>query len=575
MGTHYNLSQESQGAYVERRFSDLLNIRQSYDSVWKDLADHFLPTRYRNVGSSPDAWRTMPLLNDKLVDATGILAMRTLASGLQGGITSPARPWFKLGLSNEDLAKYAPVKDWLDVVGKRMANIFNNSNFYNAVHTLYNELGTFGTAFMLEIADFDHGFRFLTFCSGEYCLDCNASQKVDVVFRRVRMSTRQLIERFGVDKLPAYVLNGRSVSGHVGRDQSYNVIHAIYPRKDYKLGKASPIHMPFASVYILEAQSIGQKSSYSDGHVLSVSGFEEFPGFGVRWDVTGNDVYGRSPAMDVLPDCRMLQQMGTSLLKAIHKSVEPPTSVAASLKSEGLDLTPGGVNYVEAQPGQAPQAATPILQIRPEIEAARGAIGDVQSQIQRGLYNDLFRLLLNSDRRQITAKEVAVREEEKLILLGPALERLNSELFDPLIKRTFNLMLRHDLVPPVPQELLQSEESGELKVDFISLLAQAQKLVSTGAVDRCMAFIGSAAQMKPEALDAINIDVAIDEYADYLGVSAGLLNSQEERDLIREQRAQAEMQAEQQAMQQAQMQQTVQNIGGATDSILKLAQIPL
>ncbi len=560
--------------WLEQRFHSLLESRQSYEPAWQDLADHFLPTRFRNTAKNPDSWRKMPLLNDKLVDATGILAMRTLAAGLQGGMTSPARPWFQLSLEDSELANHAPVKEWLADVTKRMAKIFNGSNFYNAVHTLYGELGTFGTAFMLELADFEHGFRFVPFCAGEYCLDTNESQRVDVVFRRFRMTTRQLVARFGQENLPPHMLRqGRH------RPESYTVVHAIYPRKDRLLKNVSAKHMPFASVYWLEGQGGGAASRGAQhggmrmkrGHVLSESGFMEFPGFGVRWDVAGNDVYGRSPAMDVLPDCRMLQQMGITMLKAIHKSVDPPTAVSASLKSVGLDLTPGGVNYVEVAPGQSPQAARPILEIRPDIQAGRVAMQDVQKQIQQGLYNDLFRLLLDGKSSRITAKEVAAREEEKLILLGPALERLHCELFIPLIERTFQLMLRHNMVPTMPPAFC----GQKVKVEFVSLLAQAQKMVSTSSVDRLFTFVQKVAPTNPEALDMLDTDKAVEEYAEYLGVAPAILRSKEEREAVRQERKDATQAVNMQKVQAEQQKSNMENLQGIAKIVQDLSKVSL
>ncbi len=522
--------------WLSHRFSRLLEVRQSYEPAWQDLADHFLPTRYKDVGKNPDAWRKMPILNDKLVDSTGILAMRTLASGLQGGMTSPARPWFQLSLTDQELSQNKNVKEWLDQVTKLMRKLFNGSNFYNAVHTLYGELGTFGTGFILELADFENGFRFIPFCAGEYCLDTNDKQRVDVVFRRFQMTARQLIMRFGIENLPSYVSHNKAKV-----DDAYLVVHAIFPRNTKHLDQSIAQHMPFASVYWLEGLSGASRDNAKPLHILSESGFSEFPGFGVRWDVIGNDVYGRSPAMDVLPDCRMLQQMGITTLKAIHKSVDPPTAVSASLKSVGLDLTPGGINYVEAAPGQSPQAATPIMEIRPDIQAARTAIQDVQKQIQQGLYNDLFRLLLNSESSKTTAKEVAVREEEKLILIGPVLDRLHNEFFIPLINRTAKLMWRQGMLPPMPQELA----GQDVKVEFVSLLAQAQKMVATSAVDKLMDFVKTTSTIKDNIVDAINVDRAVDEYADYLGVSPSILRSQTEREEIRQSREQAQAASEQ------------------------------
>ncbi|MDO5483511.1 MAG: portal protein, partial [Desulfovibrionaceae bacterium] len=263
-------------------------------------------------------------------------------------------------------------------------------------------------------------------------------------------------------------------------DQRHTVVQAVFPEESPGRQHCAGA-MPFASIHWLE----GQEGS---AHCLRRGGFTAFPGFGPRWDVTGSEVYGRSPAMDALPDCRMLQQMGLTTLKALHKAVDPPMSVAASLKAVGLDLTPGGINYVDCLPGQNPQAATPLIQIRPDLASARKAMESVQEQIRAGLYNDLFRLILEG-RSRVTASEIAAREEEKLILIGPVLERLHDELFNPLIDRTFELMRSLDMLPPCPPELT----GRHLRVEFVSLLAQAQKLVGVSAAEQYMGLTLKAA----------------------------------------------------------------------------------
>ncbi len=494
--------------------NNLINSRKPWENAWQDLADHFLPLRYRNE-QNPNT--NLKILNDKIVDSTGILAMRTLAAGLQGGMTSPARPWFSLTIEDSDLAKFKAVQSYMEEVGKRMRSIFNRSNFYNVVHNLYAELGTFGTGFMLETADFENGFRFMPLCAGSYALDINDKQRVDVLFRKMHFSPRQLIMMFGKENLPSYITNSKN------SNEQYPVIQAIYPRTERDINKNTPQNKAFASVYWLDSANYGKPK------ILKESGFDDFPGFGVRWDCNANDIYGKSPAMDVLPDCRMLQQMSISTLKAMHKAVDPPLSVSASLKSVGLDLTPGAINYVENMPGQSPQAAQPILQTNPQVQNVRQAMLDVQKQIQNGLYNDLFRMLMQNGRSNVTATEIAAKEEEKLILIGPVLERLHDELFIPLIDRTYNLMAKLNMLPLPPKEL----QGREIKIEFVSLLAQAQKMVSTSAIDKLLSFTVQSAQAFPQVLDAIDIDNTIDNYARYLGTDANILRTQQERDEIR------------------------------------------
>ena len=535
-------------ARLARRHRELLRRRAPWEGAWKSLAEHFLPTRFRLDTERERAGEERgPMLNSRLVDATGILAMRVLAAGLQGGLTSPARPWFRLSLDDAELAKSRQGQEWLDECASRMRVVFHRSNFYNVMHTLYAELGTFGTAFAFELADPRWGFSFVPLCAGEYALDVNERRRVDTVFRRVFMSLRQMAAAFGPEALPEDMRAALSRTP----DARFAVAQAVFPRAERRPGRVDAASMAFASLHWLEGRE--------GAHPLRVSGFRAFPGFGPRWDAAGNDVYGRSPAMDALPDCRMLQQMGITTLKAIHKAVDPPMSVAAGLRSVGLDLTPGAINYVDSVPGQSPQAATPLFQVRPDLATARKAMESVQNQIRQGLYNDLFKLVLEG-RSQVTASEIAAREEEKLVLIGPVLERLHDELFLPLIDRTFELMRELDMLPPTPPELA----GRRLKVEFVSLLAQAQKLVGMGAADRFLDMARRAAGAWPEALDCLNVDRLLDSYADSLGLPVSLTRPQEERDALRQERARSAGQGE-----------ALKLAGEATGMVERLAQSQL
>ena len=190
------------------------------------------------------------------------------------------------------------------------------------------------------------------------------------------------------------------------------------------------------------------------------------------------------------------------------------------------------------------------MQIRPDIQGAMAAVGQIQNKVREGLFNDLFRMLLNSDRRQITAREIAAREEEKMLLIGPVLERLHDELLTPLISRTFSLMAGAGFLPPPPEDVA----GADMKVEFVSVLAQAQKLVGTGAIEQFAGFVGQGAQIYPEMLDVVDSDKLADTYADYLGVPAEIIRGQDERDRIREARAEAQQQQEQMMAAQMAMQ---------------------
>lgn len=544
-----------------QRHNELLKERRSWEHDWKTLARYFLPRKCRFIEQGERS--NEGGLRSGSLDSTGIYAMRDLAAGLQGGMTSPARPWFRLALEDKSLEKSRAVHLWLDKVEETMRSVFRRSNFYTAVHQLYGELGTFGTGFIFALADKGRGIRFQPLTVGEYCLDTNEYNLVDTCFRSIDMTLRQMVRRFGLENLPDQLKN---MWGHqTNWSERFRVVHAVYPRNDRDPDKLDDKNMAFASVYYMDGSgsggSRGAAGNATYPHLLSEGGYTSFPGFGPRWDVTAGDVYGRSAGMDAVPDCVLLNSMTASMLKALHKEVDPPMVAPSSLKQ--VNLLPGGSNFVDINGGSG-QQVYPAMQLRHNIQGTAAAIAQIQQQVREGLFNNLFRMLLNSDRRQITAREVATLEEEKLILVGPVLERLHDELLTPLINRTFDLMVEEGMVPPWPEEL----NGQQIKVEFVSILAVAQKMVSTGAVEQYVGFVGQVGQMDPAILDVVNTDKMADVYADYLGVPAEIIRSQEERDKMREERAKAQ----EAAMQQ---QQQMQALALSVQSAKELGQTPV
>ena len=297
--------------------------------------------------------------------------------------------------------------------------------------------------------------------------------------------------------------------------------------------------------------------------ILEDSGYYEFPVLCPRWNTTASDVYGGSPAMDALGDCLSLQSLAKDGLLALEKEVKPPLLALQAAGLTKVNLAPGAVNWVSSLGlGQGPPVVSPLLQVRANLAALEQYKAQIKQQIREMLFNDLFLMLANSN-RQMTATEVAERNAEKMLLLGPVLDRLRSELFQPLIERVFGIMWRRGDVPPPPPEIVETGEG--LQIEFISILAQAQKAAGLAAVTNTVGFVGQMAQMAPEALDKLNIDEAEEQVAEMNGVPPNLLRSDEE---VAQIRAQRQQQMEQQ-MQMAQMSQMAglarQGAGAAKD----------
>jgi hypothetical protein len=255
---------------------------------------------------------------------------------MMSGMTSPARPWFRLGLPDKDLMEYAPVRDWLFQVGELMRRIFASSNTYNSLHQCYEELGAFGTWADFVQPDFENVIHHYPMTVGEYALSTNDKGLVDTVCRQMQMTVGQMIKQFGKANCSTAVVN---LFDRGSLDSWVPILHMVQPRSDRDPGKRDAKNMPFASCYF-EPASDGER-------YLSEGGYKRFPALCPRWVVTGNDIYGRSPGMDCLGDVKQLQHEQLRKGQAIDYQVNPPLQIPVQYKDQARNRLPGGSMYVD------------------------------------------------------------------------------------------------------------------------------------------------------------------------------------------------------------------------------------
>lgn len=539
--------------------STLEQERASFMSHWRDISDFILPRRAQFSVTDTNRGEKK---NQKIIDSTATLAARTLRSGMMGGVTSPARPWFRLSTSDPGLAEYGPVKDWLHVVTQRMATIFLRSNLYNALPVVYGDMGIFGTSALLIEEDFDNVVRCYPFPIGSYMLANNDRLKVDVFFREFRLTVRQVIQRFG-KKTESGGMDWSNISAHVkglyerGTLEAWvDICHVIQPDMEYDPRRLSS--KKYESVYYEKGTSGNNQMAAEQEKFLRRAGYDYFPVLAPRWETTGEDVYGTEcPGMVALGDVKQLQHGERRGMQAIDKMVNPPMKAPTALKTQKTSLLPGDVTYVDER-GDA-GGFKPIFEVNFRLAEHEAKQDQKRALIRRAFYEDLFLMLAQTNRREITAEEVRARQEEKVLALGPVLEQLNQDLLDPTIDITFDIMARQGQIPPPPEEL----QGLDLKIEYISIMHQAQKLAGLAGIDRLVGFVGQVAQVVPEVVDKIDADQLVDEYGDITGAPPRVIRPDDMVAEIRAQRAQA-MQAQQQAMALAEGAKAARDLSGAS-----------
>lgn len=511
------------------RNTALQTERSSWITQYMEASRFILPRAGRFTDSDVNRGTKK---NQAIYDSSATFGLRTLAAGMMSGMTSPARPWFRLALADKELMEFGPVKQWLHDVAELMRAVFASSNTYNALHSCYEELGTFGTWANFVLPDFHNVLRHVPFTAGEYALGADNHGVVNTIAREVQMTVAQLVQQFGKENCSTVV---KTLYDRGTLDAWVRVLHIVEPREHVNTLMRDNKNMPFASIYMEQGSN--------EGHFLSESGFKRFPALCPRWVVTANDTYGRSPGMDALPDIKQLQHQQLRKAQAIDLQVNPPLQVPTSMKDHQNFRLPGGVSFYDGVgPGSGVRSA---YEVNLRLDYLLADIQDVRERINRCFYTDLFLMMADDGRSGVTATEVAAKNEEKLIQLGPVLERLQNELLKPLIDITFDRLVeaRVPLVMNPPDEL----RGIDLDIEFVSTLAQAQRAVATSGMDRLLTTVGNLAVAKQDVgvWDKIDVDQSIDEYANAYGVAPSIVVPDDKVANMRAQRAQqqAAMQA--------------------------------
>jgi hypothetical protein len=528
----------------------LMVDRSSFDEHWRELAEFLMPRRTRFQVSDRNKGDRR---SSSIIDSAPRFAARTLQSGLHAGLTSPARPWMRLTTPDPDLAEVKTVKVWLDLVTQRMLTVFLRSNLYNALPMLYGDMGVFGTGAMGILEDDQDLLRAYCYPLGSYVVGIDERGIANTFIRDYQMTVRQLVREYGViDGNPRNIdwsrfsLRVRQFAENSQWEEPIDVCWFVAPNDQYDPhALQARYRYPWVSCHF--EYGTEDQTSFGDGSegTLRDSGFRNFPVLVPRWDVTGEDTYGTDcPGMTALGDVKQLQLMQRQKAKAIAKSIDPPLVGPTSLMTQTVSHVPGRITYEDSREGQ--KGLRPIHEVRLEgIQWLAQDMEETRQRVRRAFYEDLFLMLAQSDSvrgaQPVTAEEIRARQEEKLIALGPVLERTNDELLDPLIDRTFSIMLDAGFIPPVPEEL----QGVDLKVEYLSIMAQAQKLVGVVGQDRFLQSVVGLAEFFPGVINKIDANQVVNSYQDQLGVRPDLVRTDEEADAISAQQAQQAQQSQQ------------------------------
>jgi hypothetical protein len=487
---------DSRANDIIRRSEQMIAARAVFDSHWREIAQRILPRA--------DFFRTNRQPGDKhteyIFDATANLALERFSAAMESMLTPRTQRWHKLRCADQALDENPAVRQYLDDVTQILFSVryAPGGNFASQANEVYMSLGAFGTGALFVDELLGQGIRYRSVHLGELYIAENFQGVIDTVYRKFQMTARQMAQRWGTDSLS----DRQKGLLEKSPDQPLDVIHAVQPREDVDYGKKNSKGMPISSCYVnLETRAL-----------MDEGGYHRMP-YAVGRYVTGpKETYGRSPAMTVLPDIKMINEMSKTTMRAAHKLVDPPLLLQDDGALQAFDLRPGALNYggVDEQGRQL---------VHPLQTGARLDIGLDMMEQRRKTINDAFLVTLFQilvDAPTMTATEAMLRAQEKGALLAPTMGRQQSELLGPLIEREIDILARAGALPPMPRELI--EAGGSVEVEYVSPLNRAQRADEGVAILRTLESIGPLAQIDPSVMMVFDPQAVARELADINGV---------------------------------------------------------
>lgn len=518
------MSTDKRAVTLLKRFSSLQQQRSNWESHWQDIADFIVPrkadiTKKRTAGDK----RT-----EQIFDGTAIHAAELMAASLHGMLTNASTPWFHLRFTNDEFDRDDQAKEWLQSATDIMYQEIHRSNFHEAIHELYADLVTFGTAVMFIDAqqpEKGDGWSSLLRFSTRHIAECYLSEddqgRVDTVYREFKMPARAVAKQFGEENIGKHI-------GKILKEDPYELVklvHVVMPRTDRDAKKLNSLNMPYASIYLDPEDKI----------ILSEGGYMENAYVSPRYLKASFEVgYGRSPGMNSLSDCKMLNKMSEVTIRAAQLHIHPPLMVPDDGFHLPVRTIPGGLNFYRSGTRD---------RIEPLNIGGNNPIGQEMLEQRRQAIRAAFYVdqLILGNSPGMTATEVIQRTEEKMRLLAPALGRLQAELLHPLVNRTFNLLSRNKMFPPAPDFM----QNGEIDIEYVSPLAKAQRSGDVQSAMQLFQFLAPLMQVDPSVVDYLDMDGLAQHIIKVTNIPATVVRGEQQVAQLREQRQAQEAQMQQ------------------------------
>lgn len=504
-----------------KTWKQLKQDRYNFENLWQEIANYIAPndgdfTRFYSIGQRRQNY---------IFDNTGQHSLKLFASSVIGLLSNPSAKWFTLETTNEELNQDSEISAWLELASDITLSAFNEASakFYGNMYEALISYGAFGTAGMLVQSGDDTMLQFKAYTPRALWIAEDSNGNVNVVYNLKEYTISQLVDKQqSADWSLSTAITDRVGDGNMHGDK-VKVLHIVEPNPDYKAGNIDDSGKRYQGIYLdVDNSKIMFQEYYTDKPILVG-----------RWEKVFNEVYGRSPAMEALPNVRLANSMAKAHMVAAEKIINPPLQVRNEGTYGQINLSAGAVNFSDGD-------ITPISDIG-NIPLTLEMQEAVRNEIRKSFFIDQLQMVGTT---QMTATEVLQRQDERARLIAPAIGMIQSELLGPVVGRAMQILMDDGHIPPAPARMKEVVGDPSLNVSYVSPLTRAQRSSEATSIVDFIGIVGQMAQTDPNVLTRIDSDGAVKELHDIMGVPSDVLRSDDEVAAI------ANQQAEQQQMQQ-------------------------
>lgn len=530
-----------------KQLVDRLTSFKSERSVWTSVIDDAIkyatPSQLRSDGiATPGSNKTAAIY-----DSTAIYGCLTLAAGIFGMLFTGK--WFALKCSDKDANEEYGVRQELTIQTEIMQSKLLESNFGMRMLQVLMNLVSVGVACISAEKGIATTLNFKSYHISGYYFAENKDGEPDTVFREFTYNVRQAVQEFGIEN----VSEGIRKKYDEGKfEETFQFLHAVYPREDYDTDKLDNLNMPWASIYI----------DIKETTIVRESGYKEFLYAVPRWMKPDGQTMGSSPTMKAMSEIKMCDQMAYSIIRAGQKANDPTLNAPAYMEGK-VRNQPRGVNYYRAGSRDRVEAVKQGSDFNISLELKKESM----SLIDNFFFVNQF-LALSRITKQMTILEVNERRREGMRLLSPMLEPLIKELADPIIPRVYALCKREGAFGRIDEDenlidVPEALKGREITVEYTSSMELSLKMEEVQSFASAMEMLGALLQA-PGAIDNIDVDDAIRGTLERSGAPSSFIREWETVVEMRKARQEAAQQAEQ-AERVAQVADITQKLSGKVD----------